>query len=94
MPTVTIWHASWCAPCIGTLRDLVPRFREEGIDPVLMDVDDHPCTAEDRRNDPTMAEENAQQVDGSAVGTTTAKARTVGSQGAPRSPRRSTPTTT
>lgn len=51
MATVTIWHARWCAPYIGTLRDLVPRLREEGIEPVLMDVDDHPCAARDRHVD-------------------------------------------
>ncbi len=33
MPTVTIWHASWCAPCRGTLAALVPLLREEGVEP-------------------------------------------------------------
>jgi Arsenate reductase and related proteins, glutaredoxin family len=48
MTTVTIWHAKWCTPCRGTLSDLVPRLREEGIEPVFMDVDDHPCAAKSR----------------------------------------------
>lgn len=37
MPTVTIWHASWCAPCRGTLRDLVPELEDEGIEPLTFD---------------------------------------------------------
>ena len=37
MPTVTIWHASWCAPCRGTLRDLVPTLEDEGIEPLTFD---------------------------------------------------------
>lgn len=48
MPTVTVWHASWCAPCRGTLRALVPALREDGVEPVLVDVDWHPCEARDR----------------------------------------------
>ena len=23
MPTVTIWHATWCAPCKGTIERIV-----------------------------------------------------------------------
>ena len=48
MPTVTIWHASWCAPCRGTLRDLVPTLEDEGIEPVTKDIDWCPCEAMDR----------------------------------------------
>lgn len=48
MLTVTIWHASWCVPCGATLRDLVPRLREEGVEPVTKDVDWCPCEAMDR----------------------------------------------
>ena len=33
MPTVTIWHATWCAPCKGTIERVVPRLREEGVEP-------------------------------------------------------------
>ena len=51
MPTVTIWHASWCAPCRGTLRDLVPLLEDEGIEPVTKDVDWCPCEAMDRSID-------------------------------------------
>lgn len=51
MPDVTIWHASWCAPCGGTLAALVPALENEGIEPVTKDVDWHPCEARDRRID-------------------------------------------
>ncbi len=36
MPTVTIRHATWCAPLQGTIE---PRLREEGVEPALVDVD-------------------------------------------------------
>ena len=45
MPTVTIWHATWCAPCKGTIERVVPRLREEGVEPALVDVDLRPCAA-------------------------------------------------
>ena len=47
MPTVTIWHATWCAPCKGTIERVVPRLREEGVEPALADVDLRPCTVDD-----------------------------------------------
>lgn len=51
MPTVTIWHATWRAPCKGTIERVVPRLREEGVEPALVDVDLHPCAARDRHVD-------------------------------------------
>ncbi len=51
MPTVTIWHATWCAPCGATLRDLVPLLEEEGVEPITKDVDWCPCEATGRRID-------------------------------------------
>ena len=51
MPTVTIWHATWCAPCKGTIERVVPRLREEGVEPALVDVDLRPCAARDRHVD-------------------------------------------
>ena len=48
MPTVTIWHATWCAPCKGTIERVVPRLREEGVEPALADVYLRPCAARDR----------------------------------------------
>ena len=51
MPTVTIWHATWCAPCKGTIERVVPRLREEGVEPALADVDLRPCAARDRHVD-------------------------------------------
>lgn len=48
MPTVTIWHASWCSPCRGTLRDLVPTLEDEGVEPLTKDIDWCPCEAMDR----------------------------------------------
>ena len=48
MPTVTIWHATWCAPCRGTIERVVPRLREEGVEPALVDVDLRPCAARDQ----------------------------------------------
>lgn len=48
MPTVTIWHATWCAPCKGTIERVVPRLREEGVEPALAGVDLRPCAARDR----------------------------------------------
>lgn len=51
MPTVTVWHASWCGPCRATLARLVPLLREGGVEPELVDVDWEPCRARDRRID-------------------------------------------
>ena len=51
MPTVTVWHTSWCGPCRATLAFLVPLLREEGVEPELVDVDWEPCRARDRRID-------------------------------------------
>ena len=48
MPTVTIWHATWCASCKGTIERVVPRLREEGVEPALADVDLRPCAARDQ----------------------------------------------
>lgn len=51
MPAVTIWHASWCAPCRGTLKGVVPLLEDEGVEPATKDVDLHPCEARGRRID-------------------------------------------
>ena len=49
MPTVTIWHATWRAPCRGTIARVVPRPRRRGRGaPALADVDLRPCAARDQ----------------------------------------------
>ncbi|KXB62212.1 hypothetical protein HMPREF1868_01531 [Olsenella sp. DNF00959] len=45
MPAVTIWHAKWCAPCRATLADLVPKLRDAGVEPEVVDIEDRPCAA-------------------------------------------------
>ena len=51
MPIVTLWYSRDCAPCVGTLRDIVPVLEGEGVCVELADLHWHPCAARERRID-------------------------------------------
>lgn len=51
MPTVTLWYSRDCAPCMGTLRGVVPTLEGEGVRVELADLHWHPCAARERRID-------------------------------------------